>query len=101
MFSAMALHPAVKDLAQVRESDRTSLNEQMGALTFRLLGEDCLDKTQKAVKYEGGPAVQASFQVLGQVAAGELFSNPSVAQGLADLERYMHDDKLNELLGIK
>ena len=99
MFAAMALHPAVEDLASVEQSDRDTQNEVMANLIFRLIAEDCVETTRKVVKYEGPEAIQASFQILGQVAAGELFTNPKVAEGLSELDKYIDADKFNDILG--
>ena len=40
----------------------------------------------------------AAFNMLGQVAGRELFSNPEVAKGMADLEQYMDQDKLKAVM---
>jgi hypothetical protein len=63
--------------------------------------ESCEEKARKAVKYEGQIAVQTSFQVLGQVAAQELFSDPDVAALMSGLDKYIDTEKLNAALGVK
>ena len=100
MFSAMALHPAVKTIAPVNEAARVSTNKEMADLMVDLISVRCLEQSKKAVKYEGPVAFQASFEVFGKVAAQELFSNPSVAQGLSDLDNHIDIEKLNQALGI-
>lgn len=56
--------------------------------------ESCKAQTQQALKYEGAVALQVAFQLLGQVAARELFSDPAVAGGMADLEKHFDKQKL-------
>ena len=43
-------------------------------------------------------ALQTGFQILGQVAARELFADPNVAQGLAELEQYIDSRKIEQAL---
>jgi len=66
---------------------------------MNLLTVSCKEQSQKAVKYEGRMAIQAAFQVLGQVAAGELMANPEVAAGLAGLNKYFDEEKLDATFG--
>jgi hypothetical protein len=69
----------------------------MGELIMRLLTEACRDAAVKAVRYEGATTIQAGFQLLGQVAAQELFASPEVAQAMAGMEKYLDSDKLAAL----
>jgi hypothetical protein len=62
--------------------------------------DKCLSQAKKAIQYEGALAIQQGFNVFGQVAGQELFNNPNVAQGLADLEQHMDSEKLATLLGL-
>ena len=98
MFSMMALHPDVKDLASISADQRTTATKDAGRLLQRLLTESCAAETSKAVKYEGAVAIQTSFSLLGQVAARELFLNSAVAGGLSDLEKHVDQEKLKKVL---
>ena len=64
---------------------------------MKLLTETCLDTSKKAIKYEGPAAIQLSFQVRGQVASMEIFSNPNVAGAVAGLEKYTDKKRLEAL----
>ena len=55
-------------------------------------------QAQQAVKYEGAAAVQTGFQMLGQVAARELFADPGVTRGLGELEKYVDSRKIEQAL---
>ena len=101
MFSAMAKHPAVKSMSSVSEEQRNEISQKIADLFMKLLTETCREKAEKAIKYEGQLAMQNSFQVLGQVAAQELFTNPDVASVLSGLDKYIDTEKLKSSLGIK
>ena len=49
--------------------------------------------------YEGEGTIEASFSVLGQVASRELFANPSVSPGLAELDKYIDAERMRKALG--
>jgi hypothetical protein len=100
MFSAAALHPAVKSIASISEGQRQESDKYMAQLVQKLLFESCRTQTQQAVKYEGQLAFQSSFEVLGQVAARDLFSEPSVTKGMSNLNNYVDKQKMQMLLGI-
>ena len=94
MFSAMSLNPAVAKYVAIPEARRKQFNVDMAHLVYSLLTETCRKEMQAAVKYEGSEAIGAGFNVLGQVAGRELFSNPEVGKALSALNRYIDEDKL-------
>jgi hypothetical protein len=97
MFAAAAAHPAVASIANVSPKALEEANATTGSLFMRLLTEACRDKAKKAVTYEGPAAIQLSFTVLGQAAAGELFSNPEVKKAMSGLDKSIDKKKLEEL----
>lgn len=99
MFAAAALHPEVKSIASISDAQRDELNKNAARLFERLITEACRSETQEAVKYEGAGTLSASFQVLGQVAARGLFSDPAVARSAADFANYLDKQKLERLFG--
>lgn len=100
MFTAMALHPAVEEIADVSLSAREQANREMAELIVELLSRRCFSETRLALQNEGSLALETSFSVLGQVAATNLFSDPSVAAGLASLETYISAEDLENRLDI-
>lgn len=100
MFTAMALHPAVEEIAGVSLPAREQANREMAELIIKLLSRACFSETRLALKNEGSLALQTSFSVLGQVAATNLFSDPNVAAGLASIETYISADDLESRLEI-
>jgi hypothetical protein len=97
MFAAAASNPAVAPIAKVSPQTMDDANAAMGALIMRLLTDSCRDKTKKALTYEGPATIQLSFQVLGQVAAGELFSSPEVKNTISGVQRHLDAKKLQAL----
>lgn len=97
MFAAASAHPAVASIAAVSPEDLDKANAATGNLIMKLLTETCRERAQKAVTYEGAATIQMSFQVLGQVAAGELFSSPEVTKAMSGLEKYVDSKKLEAL----
>ena len=101
MFATLGLHPSVKSMASISAEQRAEANKQCGKLFMRLLTETCKEQAQKAWKYEGQMAVESSFNILGRVAVRELFSNPEVEAGMAELQKYFDEEKLKSVFGTK
>jgi hypothetical protein len=97
MFAAAAAHPAVASIATVTAEEREKLNISVAKLFTKLLTESCLEQSKKAIKYDGMATMQLSFQVLGQVAGQELFSNPEVAKATASLQTHIDSKRLEML----
>jgi hypothetical protein len=97
MFVAASAHPAVRPFSAVSEAQLEASNATMAALITRLLTQACKQEARKALRYEGTSTLEASFQVLGQVAGNELFGSPEVATALSGLEKHI-DTKAFEAL---
>lgn len=100
MFAAATLHPAVKSISSVTDAQRNELNVKTAKLFERLLTESCKSQVQTAIKYEGQSTIESAFQVLGQVAARGLFSDPSVNGFIAQLGNHIDKHKLESVLNI-
>lgn len=98
IFSMLALHPDVSRLASVSEGDRARLNKKAAELVERLLSDSCVAQAREAVKYDGMSAIEASFSVLGQVAAREIFANPAVESGMGEVGKNLDQKKLEKAL---
>jgi hypothetical protein len=96
--SVCTLHPDVKWMSNVTDAKRAELNKNTAQIFERLLTSGCTNEARDAVKYEGTGAIESSFSVLGQVAARELFSNPSVATGLSDFGKALDLKKIEKAL---
>lgn len=100
MFTAMALHPGVREIAEVSLSAREQANREMAELLIELLRNRCFQETRLALQNEGTLALETSFSVLGQVAATALFADPNVAAGLASIETYIEAEDLDRPLEL-
>jgi hypothetical protein len=99
VFSTISLHPDVQSMAvSVTAEKRAQVNKELARTFERLLTDACRAQTMKAVKYEGVQTVQNAFQLLGQVAMRELFTNPKVAEGLEEFSKNVDPEKLKEVL---
>lgn len=98
MFVSMALHPDLKDMASVTPKQREEANRAIGKLIMRMLTETCAVEAREAVKYEGASAIEGAFNIFGQVAGRELFTNPEVAKNLSGLNEYIDAKKLQQAL---
>lgn len=79
MFFAMSAHPAVSDWSTVTNEARVETNQKTAALMERLLLRDCRSQTIQALKYEGVSSIEFAFEGVGEVAMGDLMSNPLVS----------------------
>lgn len=100
MFVAMSLHPEVKDLSAISDQQREDANRDAAKMFENLLTERCVNEARDAMKYEGASALASAFQILGQVAARELFGHPNVAAGLADLQKHIDSGKIDKVLKL-
>jgi hypothetical protein len=98
MFVAMALHPDLKDMASVTAEQREEANRAFAKLVTRMLTETCATEAREAVRYEGSSAIESAFNIFGQVAGRELFTNPAVSKGLADLVKFCDTKAIQEAL---
>lgn len=98
IFVAMAQHPSVNSLSKISAEDVEKHNKAAGDLFMRLLTETCVEDSKKAMKYEGAIAIQTAFQVLGQAAAREIFSDPAVGKMMSGLDKYVDKKKLEVLV---
>lgn len=97
LFTAASVHPAIRSLSTVTAEDRDAANQVIGNLFVKLLTDSCREPAKAALRFEGAVTLQQSFQMLGQVAGMELFSNPQVAAVMADLDKHVDPAKLNAL----
>jgi hypothetical protein len=98
IFSLMARHPDVADLAAVAPEKRDDLNRKAGLLFQRLLTDTCKAQTQAALRSEGQVALFTSFQALGGAATVGLMSHPQVSAGSQELLKYLDFKKLDPTL---
>lgn len=97
IFSAMALHPGVKQYANISDAGRAAIDKKASALFSRLVTVDCHSQAVAALKYEGTSSLEAAFKVLGEVATRGIFSDPAVEKGMNGLASGLDMDALKKL----
>lgn len=98
LFAMMALHPDVESSSTLTAAQRTQLSKEAARLLEDLLTQTCRAEAVDAIRYEGHSTVEASFSLLGQVAARELFAHPKVAEGLAEFGQFVDEKKMKALM---
>jgi len=98
IFFAMALHPDLKEMSAISPAQREETNRAVAQMMTRMLTETCAVEAKEAVRYEGASAIEGAFNLLGQIAARELFSNPDVNAGLAELQKYFDSKAIERAL---
>ncbi len=97
-FGAMSVSPTVKDLAAINEDENRKSIAATADLFEVLLTERCRKESIAAIKYEGASAIEASFNMLGQIASLGLMSNPAVQAELKKLGDEFDNEKLMEMI---
>ncbi|HEX2593610.1 MAG TPA: hypothetical protein VHL34_19070 [Rhizomicrobium sp.] len=97
IFTSISLHPAVRPLTKLSDTERDAMNKQAAQLFDRLITSDCRHQTVTALKYEGGSSLEASFKILGEIAMRTLMSDPAVSQGLQDMAKYSDQSKYDAI----
>ncbi|MEQ1600867.1 MAG: hypothetical protein HOP04_11870 [Methylophilaceae bacterium] len=97
MFSVMALHPDLTDIASILPDKRDAIYKSSGLIYNKLMGDVCSKELKVAIQFEGETAAKAGFEFLGKLAMQELMSNPNVTAGFSDAGKYIDTKKI---LGI-
>lgn len=98
IFASFTLHPKVSDLSSLDAAGRDKITRTAIDLMLRLVTVACRKETREAIQYEGPMALQSAFQVLGQVAARSLMSDPVVISALSDVDALIDPKKIEEAL---
>lgn len=98
IFLAMAIHPDIKSLAPTLDKDREAVDQTIGFLVTRLIGENCSSQTQLAIQADGSEAMKTAFGTLGQLAMRELMSNNDVNAALTHYEKFLDHKKVDSAI---
>lgn len=97
VFFAMAAHPEISSYSNISQADRDQTDEFVGKLVTRLIVEDCPQQSKVAFKNYGAVAFEQAFGLVGQVAMQELMNDKNVNQSFAGFEKYLDNEKFNQL----
>lgn len=98
VFFSMAVHDDIQKFASVSEEDRAASDLQVGSLVTRLLADDCPDAFREATSVDP-LAVQRAFELVGQVAMGELMQDEKVLKAIGNYGNFVDMPSLELALG--
>ena len=101
IFSAMAVHPDIQDLAVVDATKRDEV-ERAGVDVFeRLIAQDCTTQSREAIVKEGTAGFGDAFRTLGEVAMGGVVEDPQVQAAMTHLGERLDQQRILKALLAK
>ena len=97
MFRVYGEHPEVSYMVNLSDREKKVIDKDIADIFTRLLSEDCIDETKKALDNEGDNVMFTAFQLLGQVAANGFNENPSVERSINKFVELVEYEKLDYL----
>ena len=97
MFRVYGEHPEVSYMVDLSDREKKVIDKDIADVFTRLLSEDCVDETKKALDYEGDNVMFTAFQALGQVAAQGFNVNPIVERSINKFNEFIEYEKLDYL----
>jgi hypothetical protein len=98
VFVTVSANPTVSSVFWVPPADRDAANQAFGVLLNRLITETCKDRAKEALAHEGQRAIARGLGALSALAARELVSSAEVNQAMADPDKYLDLQKINDVL---
>lgn len=90
VFAGMSVHPEIKSLSNVTESDRDQLDKTIAALTTKLLADTCKEQAKLALEKEADQEpFKVAFGVIGKLAMQELMANSEVMSAFTSFAKYI------------
>ena len=97
IFRVYGDHPEVTYMVDLSDREKKVIDKDVADLFTRLLSEDCIYETKKALDYEGENVMFNAFQILGQVAAQGFNNNPDVMRSINEFVEMVDYEKLDYL----
>lgn len=97
IFFSIAVHPELKDFAQVSPEQREKSDRYIGDLVTRLFVDNCPQEA-KAAQAKDPMAIQKAFELVGQVAMQETMGDQGVMQTISNYAKFADMTKINKLL---
>ena len=97
IFRVYGDHPEVSYMVDLSDREKKVIDKDVANIFTRLLSEDCIDETKKALDYEGDNVMFNAFQILGQVAAQGFNNNPDVMKSINKFVEMIDYEKLDYL----
>lgn len=90
--SSLATAPQLEGLVTVNEAGKDALDQRLAQLFVRLFTVDCVEEARPLVAANDTQAVQVAFSMLGEVAMGELLSDPRAMAAMTSYVQYIPAD---------
>ena len=97
MFRVYGDHPDVSYMVDLSDREKKVIDKDVANIFTRLLSEDCIDETKKALDYEGENVMFNAFRILGNVAAQGIVDNPEVKKSINKFVELIDYEKLDYL----
>tara|TARA_Y200000002_G_C22365481_1_gene530861 strand:+ start:48 stop:500 length:453 start_codon:yes stop_codon:yes gene_type:complete len=97
IFRVYGDHPEVTYMIDLSDREKNAIDKDVANIFTRLLSEDCIDETKKALDYEGDNVMFNAFQILGQTAAQGFTNNPDVMKSINKFVELIDYEKLDYL----
>jgi len=97
IFRVYGDHPEVSYMIDLSDREKNAIDRDVANIFTRLLSEDCIDETKKALDYEGDNVMFNAFQILGQTAAQGFNNNPDVMKSINKFVELIDYEKLDYL----
>ena len=97
IFRVYGDHPEVNYMIDLSDREKKVIDKDVANIFTRLLSEDCIDETKKALDYEGDNVMFSAFQILGQTAAQGFNNNPDVMKSINKFVELIDYEKLDYL----
>jgi len=99
VFVGMSVHPEIKSLSNVTESDRDQLDRTIATIVTRLLANNCQEQARLALEKEADQEpIKVSFDVIGRLAMQELMANSEVQSAFTNFAKYIDASKFNPIV---
>ncbi len=96
-FTALSVNPNVQAYVTATKEQRADVSRKAVGVLERLVLNECHAEAVAAIRADGAAAIQTSFGVFGQSAAGELMSDPAVTGELNAMSSFMDEAKWEAL----
>ena len=97
IFRVYGDHPEVTYMIDLSDREKNVIDKDIAIIFTRLLSEDCIDETKKALDYEGENVMFNAFRILGQTAAQGFNNNPDVMKSINKFVELIDYEKLDYL----
>ena len=98
-FVSASVHPAVKDLFDLKPEAREAASKAAADVFVRLASVDCKAETRATVQVDGSDTIRIAFGKVVELAGQDLTASPAVQAQFGELSRYMDRDKLKAAFG--